>query len=490
MPSKSQPGSGRGGGPRAARRYRGSVASAAAAAVGLVSAAGVTVSPGAAAAAGLHTSARAAAVGVTASARVAAAAGGSAPAGEAYSLLTAAGRIVGYGGGFTSSVPAPVSPVVAVASTPDGHGAYAAESDGAVVALGDAVYHGSMAGTPLNKPIVGIAADPAGGYWLVASDGGIFSFGGARFYGSAGSIHLAQPIVGMSATPDGHGYRMVAADGGIFDYGDATFYGSTGGTRLNRPVVGMATTPDGGGYWLVASDGGIFTFGDAGFYGSTGGTRLNRPVIAMAPTADGHGYWLLAADGGVFAFGDAPFLGSAANLGVPVLGMAIGSADNYDDPLRAVTGLRPERVDEGVDYGGSGPIYALGDGVVTSIAGSWPDGTYISYTLTDGPAAGRSVYVAENVTPSVTVGQTVTANTVLGVLHDAYPDMEIGWSADRYGDTMAAAAGQWTSADDAASRPSAYGVNFNQLLVSLGAPSGVLVQPTVTGSLAAGWPTW
>lgn len=410
---------------------------------------------------------------------------------EGYSLLASNGTIVGYGGAFSGTIAAPASPVVAVASTPDGHGAYAAEADGTVVALGDATYHGSMAGTSLARPIVGIAVDPAsGGYWLVASDGGIFSFGGATFYGSTGALHLNQPIVGMAATPDGHGYRFVAADGGIFDFGDAAFYGSTGGMKLNRPIVGMASTPDGSGYWLVASDGGIFSFGSAAFHGSTGGLQLSQPIIAMGPSADGGGYWLVASDGGIFNFGDAMFLGSGVNLASRFVGMAVGAGSGYGNPMRGVTGLRPERVDEGVDYGGSGPIYALGDGVVTSTTGSWPDGTFISYRLSDGPAAGRMVYVAENVTPTVTVGQTVTVNTVIGVLHNAYPDMEIGWAADSYGDTMAANAGQWTPADDAASAPSAYGINFNQLLVSLGAPSGVLEHPTVTGTLAQGWPTW
>ncbi len=156
-------------------------------------------------------------------------------------------------------------------------------------------------------------------------------------------------------------------------------------------------------------------------------------------------------------------------------------------PLRRLS-LRPGRA--GVDYGGSGPVYALGDGVVASIAGSWPGGTFISYRLTDGPASGKMVYVAENVTPTVTVGQTVTVNTVVGILHNAWPDMEIGGAADSYGDPMAAKAGQWTAADDAGSRPTAYGRNFNDLLVSLGAPSGVLVQPGTTGVVAAGWPSW
>ena len=410
---------------------------------------------------------------------------------QAYSLLTEGGRLIGYGGAFSAVVAAPTSPVVGVASTPDGHGAYAAEADGTVIALGDAVYRGSMAGTALARPIVGIAVDPAnGGYWLVASDGGIFSFGNAPFLGSTGAVPLTRPVVGMSATPDGGGYRLVASDGGIFSFGDARFRGSTGGIRLNRPVVGMATTPSGDGYWMVASDGGVFSFGDARFYGSTGGIQLAQPVIAMSPTTSGHGYWMVASDGGIFTYGDATYYGSAANLGTRVVGMATGATGNYGDPMRAVTGLRAERVDEGVDYGGSGPVYALGDGVVTSTAGSWPDGTFISYKLSDGPAAGKMVYVAENVTPTVTVGQTVTVDTVVGVLHDAWPDMEIGWAADSYGDTMAAEAGQWTSANDSSSVPTAYGRNFNDLLVSLGAPSGVFVQPGTSGVVAAGWPSW
>jgi hypothetical protein len=455
-----------------------------AAIAGAIAASLAATAPGAAAQA-VH------AAGSLPAARVAASSAQATPPSQAYSLLTADGKLIGYGGSFSATVPAPTSPVVAMAPTTDGQGAYAAEADGAVTALGDAVPHGSMAGTALADPIVGMAVDPVtGGYWLVASDGGIFAFGGSQFHGSTGGDHLDRPVVAMAATPDGNGYWLVASDGGIFAFGDARFYGSTGGISLSRPVVGMAATPDGKGYWLVASDGGIFAFGDARFYGSTGGIHLVAPITAMSATASGHGYWMVASDGGVFTYGDAPFYGSGAALGARIVGMATGLADNYDDPLRAVAGLTPERVDEGVDYAGSGPVYALGDGVVTSTKGNWPDGTFITYRLTDGRAEGRTVYVAENVTPAVTVGQSVTANTVVGILHDSYPDMEIGWAADAYGDTMAADAGQWPSADDAGSVPTAYGVNFNQLLVSIGAPSGILEHPTVTGLVAPGWPTW
>jgi hypothetical protein len=193
--------------------------------------------------------------------------------------------------------------------TADGY--WLTTSDGSIFAFGGMPFYGSAGATPLNSPIVDMAATPDGkGYWEVASDGGIFSFGDAGFYGSTGALTLNKPIVGMAATPDGGGYWLVASDGGIFSFGDASFYGSTGALTLNKPIVGMAATPDGGGYWLVASDGGIFSFGDASFYGSTGALTLNKPIVGMAATPDGDGYWLVASDGGIFSFGDAKYYGS------------------------------------------------------------------------------------------------------------------------------------------------------------------------------------
>ena len=56
-----------------------------------------------------------------------------------------------------------------------------------------------MGATPLNKPIVGMAAGPVGGYWLVAADGGIFAFD-VPFLGSTGAITLNKPVVAIGAT--------------------------------------------------------------------------------------------------------------------------------------------------------------------------------------------------------------------------------------------------------------------------------------------------
>jgi outer membrane protein assembly factor BamB len=198
-------------------------------------------------------------------------------------------------------------------------------SDGGIFTFGSAPFDGSLGGTRLNAPVVGMAAMPDHhGYFMVASDGGVFCFGDAGFDGSMGGTRLNAPIVGMAATPNGGGYWLVASDGGVFSFGDAGFDGSMGGTRLNAPIVGMAATRDGGGYWLVASDGGVFSFGDAGFDGSMGGTRLNAPIVGMAATPDGGGYWLVASDGGVFSFGDARFDGSMGGkaLNRPIVGLA------------------------------------------------------------------------------------------------------------------------------------------------------------------------
>ena len=254
--------------------------------------------------------------------------GGDLNCSQGYTFVASDGGIFDYGSaGFYGSMGGtPLNkPVVGLASTPNTNGYWEVASDGGIFAFGNAGFFGSMGGKPLNKPIVGIASTPDGqGYWEVASDGGIFAFGDAAFYGSMGGKPLNKPIVGIASTVDGHGYWEVASDGGIFAFGDATFDGSMGGKPLNKPIVGIATNPNGGGYWMVATDGGIFDFGSAGFFGSAGGIVLNQPVVGMAPTPDGGGYWLVATDGGIFSYGDAQFYGSTGSLhlNAPIVGMS------------------------------------------------------------------------------------------------------------------------------------------------------------------------
>jgi hypothetical protein len=238
---------------------------------------------------------------------------GTTAANGGYWLAQRGGGISPFGNAANTGMPYGYPSVVGIAGAPAG-GYWVAQSDGGVFAYG-APFDGSMGGTTLAAPIVGLAATPdGGGYWLVATDGGVFGFGDAHFYGSIPGVlppgqTLNQPIVGLASSQDGKGYWLVARDGGVFAFGDAVYQGSTGGMTLNAPIVGMAGNGL-GGYWLVGSDGGIFAF-DAAFKGSLGSITLNAPITGMASSSDGLGYLMVAGDGGAFAFGDAHFWGSA-----------------------------------------------------------------------------------------------------------------------------------------------------------------------------------
>src|SRR5581483_10325967 len=68
----------------------------------------------------------------------------------------------------------------------------------------------------------------------------------------------------------------------------------------------------------------------------------------------------------------------------------------YVNPLASAR-VRPKRIDQGVDYVGSGTLGAIGSGVITQVVLSgtgWP-GAFIEYQLRSGPEAGCYVYYAE-----------------------------------------------------------------------------------------------
>ncbi len=310
----------------------------------------------------------------------------------------------------------------------------------------------------------------------------------------AGDVHAAQGTAALTAAVhgqsvlDGHSYSLITDRGGLIGFGAAI--SSSGLANPPSPFVGGAPTPDGRGAWIAAASGAVEVLGDATYLGSMGGQHLDQPIVGMAATPTGGGYWLVAADGGIFTLGNAPFYGSGASFGRTVVGIA-PELGGYQDPLRAVSGLTPQRVDQGVDYSGSGPIYAIGDGVVLNTMNpGWPGGAFISYELTDGPATGDVVYVAENVIPRVTIGEQVSSDTVVGTLLDSFPNLETGWAdPPGTGESLARAMGQWSTAAEIDSLPTAYGANFSELLTMLGAPAGVMMGP-VQGTLPAGWPTW
>ena len=150
--------------------------------------------------------------------------------------------------------------------------------------------------------------------------------------------------------------------------------------------------------------------------------------------------------------------------------------EGYKNPLAAAA-VRPERIDQGVDYAGAGALSAIGVARITYLATSgtgWP-GAFIEYRLLAGPDAGCFVYYAEGLNPidGVAVGQIVSAGEAIATIIPDYPTgIELGWAAGDGTKPYAALSGQWSLAEDEQDHATGAGKNFSALIASLGGPPG------------------
>jgi hypothetical protein len=191
--------------------------------------------------------------------------------------------------------------------------------------------------------------------------------------------------------------------------------------------------------------------------------RSRTPVNGTGPQADAYAQRVLA-DASAYAAGDytpTTAVGCAARSPAPA------GAGGYTNPFAAAQQLAASRIDQGVDYTGTGPILALGPGRVYLAATSdtgWGNGNgFLAYTLTSGAYQGSSIYIAEGITPTVTAGQTITAGQQIATFNGH--SIEIGFAAGpTQGDLALAHTLYGEGADTAAGRA------MNQLLTTLGAP--------------------
>ena len=216
-------------------------------------------------------------------------------------------------------------------------------------------------------------------------------------------------------------------------------------------------------------------------------TKYERPLHPQ----DSQGVRITFAEQILKQYGGGAPTGNQTTDSTPTAGsgcsqQSASTANGYKNPLRDVQGVKGERMDQGVDYAGAGPFYALGNGVVidvTTTAG-WPGGNWVSFKLTDGPAAGKVIYVAEDCNVAVTIGQNVTTNTVLCNMFKGSAGIETGWAQDNT-TQRALAYGEYHEG-----LATSYGQNFSQLMHSLGAPAGTIDKGVSSVPLPAGWPTW
>lgn len=160
---------------------------------------------------------------------------------------------------------------------------------------------------------------------------------------------------------------------------------------------------------------------------------------------------------------------------------------DYVNPIGP--GLRSARIDMGVDYTGSGPLYALGSGTIRNVYNSgWPGGKFIDLMLDSGQFAGKHIFYAENINPNVTVGQHVQAGQLIGHAVGSYPYIEVGWGSGVGGQTMAAKVGQQSKSGDPGAHSTAYGVSMSNLIKSLGGPGGIMTPGGISGTVSPDYP--
>lgn len=168
-------------------------------------------------------------------------------------------------------------------------------------------------------------------------------------------------------------------------------------------------------------------------------------------------------------------LACVATLILFVLLPATASAQGaYQNPFAGdsyVTG----RTDMGVDLclSTGEPIRAIGNGVVVGINRDWFEGEpYIWYQLTDGPDAGRYVYVAEEIRHLAHVGQVLHAGDVVARFAPRGTCIETGWGTST-GWTLAQTTTGYTEGERTVA-----GVSFARFLMSLGVQGPFELDPS------------
>lgn len=202
------------------------------------------------------------------------------------------------------------------------------------------------------------------------------------------------------------------------------------------------------------------------------GAPTNQPIDAYhpyvaayngsGPAADAYATRVIADAHSYQASGTTTFASTGGSCSSPA-----ASPAGYVNPF-AHAQVTASRIDQGVDYGGTGQIDALGPGrvlIATSNDTGWGNGNgYVSYQLSAGSYAGDYVYVAEGITPSVHPGEPLAAGQPIGAFNGH--SIEIGFALGQGDIALAHSVYHPDGADTAAGRA------MNQLLTSLGAPGG------------------
>ena len=148
-------------------------------------------------------------------------------------------------------------------------------------------------------------------------------------------------------------------------------------------------------------------------------------------------------------------------------GATPASSGGAVNPFAKASTFTAGRTDQGVDFNlaPGDPILAPFAGTVTAINAGWYSGQpqIVLAGAKGTPFAGKFLYLAEQLDPSVKVGQTVNAGDQLATYASSGTGGEIGWASDAQGTTLARSTTGYTEGQQTPA-----GSSFRAFLSSLG----------------------
>lgn len=146
-----------------------------------------------------------------------------------------------------------------------------------------------------------------------------------------------------------------------------------------------------------------------------------------------------------------------------------GSIAGYTNPFSQATGLVWTRTDQGVDacMRPGSPLLAFAPSRYVQVVPDFYDGQpAMVLQVTGGPLAGKDWYWSEQITPTISVGQTVAAGQTVATYAPDGTCIEIGWWALDVGRPLGGVEGYTQGYSTLA------GADFRYLLKTLGASPG------------------
>lgn len=164
--------------------------------------------------------------------------------------------------------------------------------------------------------------------------------------------------------------------------------------------------------------------------------------------------------------------------GLPV-STPVSTSAHWANPLGHAR-VTAERIDQGVDYAGSGYLVAITDAVVVDVVlngSGWEGEGWVMYRITHGGQLdGAYVYYAEGVDPVVRKGQVLRPGDKVANLRSYMPHgIEVGFAAG-FGEDSYYRYHDGNYDETTATRP---GLAFSNLIHRLGGPAGRIEGPLV-----------